>query len=335
MCPDFGKALQKEVDSRMDSKLKVILNPSSGQGRGGQFASKLQPLLAQHRIDAEIIISQSESHMRELFAGMAQSEPLLVAVGGDTTFTMMAQELWRVRQQTGRDVAEMAWIGVGTANDILLHVGLHKIQAAVMALKKGQTLNITLAEITDDSGQAEIFLGSVSFGAAPKVNEAISRARKRGHTSALMAEWGPGLISLKQAFRSGELPLDFELEPRSGRGLSGTASLILILNIPHFSRGIPVNNFAALDTPFIDWTVLSCQSLSSLWLMQQRLARFKGEVIHEDIQVGQSREGRLILMTPQFYLVDGELRGPTRELSFRAIPEALKLRVPEEKSLVV
>lgn len=311
----------------MEQPIIIVVNPSSGQGRASRFVPELERLLACEGVCAEIRISQSEEHMRGLFADLALKVPLLAVLGGDTSFTIMAQELWRVKQAAGLEVAEMAWIGVGTANDMLRHIGLSRVKSAVSALKKGHTMEITLGEIADGSGNSEIFLGSVALGAAPTVNEAITRARAKGRRSALGAEWGPGLIRLWQAFRAGELPLDFELEAASGRGLSGTASLILLLNIPHFSRGVVVNNFAALDTPFIDWTVLSSQSLAALWLMQQRLSRAHGEVIHEDIQLGQSRGGRLILMTPQRYLVDGELRGPTRDLSFRSIPQALRLRV--------
>lgn len=312
----------------MDAKLKIVLNPSSGQGRGERFVSRLRSMLTAEGIEAEILVSRSEAHLRELFRELAAKEALLVAVGGDSTFTFMAQELWRVKEQSGRDVAEMAWIGVGTANDILRQPGLGKAKTAVSALKSGSTQEITLGELIDERGEKEIFLGTVALGAAPRVNEAIARARLRGRKGGVFAEWLPGLSSLRKAFAQGDLPLAFELDPLGGRGLSGSASLILLLNIPHFSRGIVVNNFASLESEFIDWTVLSCPSLASLWRMQQRMSRTSGGVIHEDIQVGQSREGRLLLHTPQPYLVDGELRGSVRELAYRALPQALRLRVP-------
>lgn len=314
----------------MEQGFAVVVNPSSGQGRGARFVDELKRLLAENALDGEILVSRSEEHMRELFADLALRKTLLAAVGGDTTFTIMARELWRRKQETGREVAEMAWIGVGTANDILRHLGLDKPEAAVSALKNGQTLDITLGKVVAEDGSVEHFLGSVAFGAAPRVNEAIGRSRSRGRKGALTAEWGPGLLALRKAFRTGELPVDFELLPDNGRGLSGTASLLLLLNMPHFSRGVLVNDFAALDTPYIDWTVLSCDSLLSLWRMQRRLSLRRGEVIHEDIQYGQGRAGTLKLIAPQPYLVDGEIRGPVRELSFSAIPRALKLRVPPQ-----
>ncbi len=307
---------------------KIIVNPSSGQGRGTRFIPELQRLLSEYGINAELIVSRSEAHMRELFADLAVREPLLAAVGGDTTFTIMAQELWRIKLQTGKPVAEMAWIGVGSANDILRQIGLVKVRSAVAALRKGQTMEISLGEVADDSGHREIFLGSVALGAAPRVNQAVAVARAAGRKFSWTAEWKPGLTALYKAFRAGELPFDFELLPAAGRGLSGTAALILLLNIPHFSRGIVVNDFAALDSPLIDWTVLSCESLFALWCMQQRLLRRAGKVIHEDIQLGQAGAGKLTLISPQAYLVDGERRGPARELSFAAIPKALRLRVP-------
>jgi len=314
----------------MDQPFTVVVNPSSGQGRGARFISELRRLLSEHALDARILVSSSEEHMRELFADLAKKERLLAAVGGDTTFTIMARELWRIRRETEKEVSEMAWIGVGSANDILRHVGLERPEAAVAAIKNGQTLDITLGEIRDENDSVEQFLGSVAFGAAPRVNQAIERSRSKGRKAALTTEWGPGLFTLKKAFGLGELPIDFELDPENGRGQSGTASLLLLLNMPHFSRGVLVNDFAALETQFIDWTVLSCDSLLSLWRMQRRLVRRRGEVIHEDIQYGQSRAGKLKLVTPQPYLIDGELKGPVRELSFSAIPRALKLRVPHQ-----
>jgi diacylglycerol kinase family enzyme len=285
-------------------------------------------LLSREAIEADILVSRSEQHMRELFSQLALTVPLLAAVGGDTTFTIMAQEFWQKKQESGRDVAEMAWIGVGSANDILRGEGLVRVETAVAALKKGLTREISLGELIDDRGEFELFLGSVAFGAAPRVNEAIARARLRGCRGTLSSEWLPGLRTLWQAYRRGDLPIDFELVPRSARGLSGTASLILLLNMPHFSRGIVVNDFAALDTAVLDWTVVASDSLLSLWGMQRRLARSDGKVGHPDIQVGQDVEGKLCFMTPQRYIVDGELRGPVRELTFRVLPRALRLRVP-------
>lgn len=312
----------------MNHLMKIVLNPSSGQGRGGRFHKELCTRLEREAIEAEILVTDSEAHMRRLFVELASRESLLVAVGGDTTFTIMAQTLWQEKQRTGREVAEMAWIGVGSANDILRHEGLHRVSTAVAVLKNGETRDITLGELTDDQGRTELFLGSVAFGAAPRVNEAIAQARQRGRKGSIFAEWLPGLGTLRRAFRGGELPIHFELLPRKGRGLSGSASLILLLNMPHFSRGIVVNDFAALDTPVLDWTVLASDSLFSLWRIQRQLSRSSGKVSHPDIQVGQDEAGILTFLSPQRYLVDGELRGPVRELAFRVHPRALRLRVP-------
>ena len=89
--------------------------------------------LKEYAIPYEWFTSESEAHLKELARMTAEKYPVVVAVGGDTTFCKVASEFLVMEKQP-----VLGMIGAGSANDIVRGIGGLCLDKLCQNLKYGK-----------------------------------------------------------------------------------------------------------------------------------------------------------------------------------------------------
>lgn len=106
------------------TRYKIIVNPTSGRGQGGQAVDQLHQLLKQKNMDYELILTEKPWHAADLARqAVADGFDVVVSVGGDGTANEVLNGLMRARQ-TGIGTAAMSVICIGRGNDFAFGVNI-------------------------------------------------------------------------------------------------------------------------------------------------------------------------------------------------------------------
>ncbi|MGB6338430.1 MAG: acylglycerol kinase family protein, partial [Candidatus Aminicenantaceae bacterium] len=97
-----------------EDKAAILFNPSAGRGKALKKKNRLEELLKKHDITYDLFVTQSEEDLLGLTQEKSKEYNVLVGVGGDSTFNIMANEIYK----RSADVS-LGMIGLGSSNDIL------------------------------------------------------------------------------------------------------------------------------------------------------------------------------------------------------------------------
>jgi YegS/Rv2252/BmrU family lipid kinase len=154
-------------------KARVILNPVTGRGQGGQALPRVQSELKQHGIDFDLVTTQAEGHARELakHAALDSSFDCVIAAGGDGTVNEVINGLIEAAQARGswgrgEPAGPLGVIPIGSGNDFAFGLGLkgHNIAAACARIAAGRPRTIDIAHVSDDRGVELFFCNNLGTG---------------------------------------------------------------------------------------------------------------------------------------------------------------------------
>ena len=171
-------------------RIGVLVNPTSGRGKGGRAAPEVLDLLRTAGIEP-IRIQGNDGDDALVKAREAISGGLdgLVACGGDGTVHLALQAVM------GHDVP-LGVIPVGSGDDIARALGVPRkdIPAAVAVITNGTERLVDVGEVTTDGGAQRYFLGVLSSGFDSMVNERANRMSfppgQAKYLAAIIAELG-------------------------------------------------------------------------------------------------------------------------------------------------
>ena len=118
----------------------MVVNPTSGTGKGGRDWPQICNLLESHLLDFEFDLTQRKYHAVELTVkAIRRGYRRIICVGGDGTFNEIVNGVFIQDVVATTDVT-LGYIGVGTGNDwaktYMLPTGYHE---SVKAIKEGVT----------------------------------------------------------------------------------------------------------------------------------------------------------------------------------------------------
>lgn len=211
-------------------RLLFILNPAAGGGKSLKWLPSLRKKIEQLNLPYQIILSQSEAHLGQLVRELAGKEQLIVGVGGDSTFNLMANELLK----SGRS-STLAFIGLGSSNDIARELGLLPIDRALQAIKRGREKMIDVAAITYQGETVQYVLGQVNIGLGVYVNEYVARLIAR---QPFIRKWQnlAGLLAIISAYRKKQTLWPLSIET-SNKNYSGLFMIALLTNLRYWASG--------------------------------------------------------------------------------------------------
>lgn len=210
-------------------RLALVVNPTSGKGRGRQYGERARAALEAAGHDVRLVMEQSaEQAAKTARALLDDDADSVVVVGGDGMVSLGLQLV------AGTGIP-LGVIPAGTGNDVARYLGLplRDPEAAVGIVSAGHTDDFDLGRISGPGSLTARWFGTVlACGLDSKVNERANRMRRpRGpsrYTLALLAELGP--------FRA----IPFALQADDQTRVEFDGMLIAVGNGPSYAGGMQI-----------------------------------------------------------------------------------------------
>jgi YegS/Rv2252/BmrU family lipid kinase len=138
-------------------RVKVILNPYAGRGRGEQLAAQIRSALTQAGLVFDLVETTGVGHGIDL-ARQARAEgyTTIVAAGGDGTVSEVINGMAQATP-AGLPVGPLGILPVGSGNDFAEMAGCAlELGAAAQAIAAGRTRAVDLGSVAIQSGSATI-----------------------------------------------------------------------------------------------------------------------------------------------------------------------------------
>jgi len=288
----------------MKGEIALLVNPTSGRGRGGELVGPVAERLQHAGVVVRLVVgADADEALAMAHKAMSDGVDALVALGGDGMVHLALQALAGAQTPLGI-------IPAGTGNDLATSLGLPQTwQEATDLVIRGETRPMD-AVLADDGTWWACVLGS-GFDSA--VTERANRMRfpkgKRKYDLAIVAELG--------LFR----PVPFTLT-LDGKPQELEAMFVTVGNADRYGAGMRITPDAVTDDGLLDVTVVG--PMSRLELIRIFPSVYKGEHTRHP-QVSQFRATSVGLASPgQLAYADGERLGPLPVLS-TCQPGAIRL----------
>ncbi|MGE0637902.1 MAG: diacylglycerol kinase family protein [Bacteroidia bacterium] len=161
-------------------KWLLIVNPSSGNGKGRSDSKKVQELLSQSGIEADVFFSEYAGHTSVLVhQAIEKGYRKIISMGGDGTLNEVVNGIFN-QQHVSTEEITIAVIPVGTGND---WCKTYKIPTsykdAVAVIAAGKTIQHDIG-IAENSAGKRYFINIAGMGYDGFVTEKISQMKQHG-----------------------------------------------------------------------------------------------------------------------------------------------------------
>jgi diacylglycerol kinase (ATP) len=303
--------------------LAILFNPSAGLGKALARKDRLEGVLRRSGLAYELIVTESEDHLRELTRRLAAAGRPVAGAGGDSTFHIMANEI----AASGSD-APLGMIGTGSSNDIPLAFGLDNMEKACAALRAGATKRVDLGVVRAGERRLCYFLGQANVGLGASVNRYVqdlkTRRRALGKRQLLA-----GILGIRRAYRSHEIPLRL-LVKADGQEAAGEFALAVFSNTPYWATGRLINPDADPADGRLDACLIGRMSFLRLARVAS-LARRGAHGKNRSVRFLRSAGFEVEADEPFLVQADGEIVGPPgspkslRRVQIESVPRALSV----------
>ena len=299
----------------MTGHIVVLVNPSSGRGRGAAAATRAVERLEALTDDVRVLTGDSVDDTRRLAREAVASRPrALVVVGGDGTLSSVLSAV------VGSGVP-IALVPAGTGNDLARALGLpfeasDAASAAAELAMNGTPRAIDVGEVESSAGVAH-FLTVAALGFDAHVSERTNRLTwPRGRLRYYVAL----LIELARL-----RPMPFSVAFDGGAALAMPGTLIAVGSTRSYGGGMPVCPDADPADGLLDVTHVA--PLGRLKLVRLFPLLLRGTHVDRP-EVTTVRSSLVEVDAPGLVVyADGERVG-TGRARIRAVPGALTVLVP-------
>lgn len=296
----------------MSARVALLVNPTSGRGRGGRLAPVAARRLLERGVDVTVHVGASPADMERLAReAVADGVDAVVACGGDGTVNLVLQAVAGTQTPLG-----MVPVGTGDDNARTMGIPLEDPAAAADVVADGFVRTVDAATVESADGTRRWFVGVLSSGFDSNVNERANRI-----------SWPKGqaryVVSILGELRT-FTPVDYRVvlddEELVGRGM-----LVSVGNGISYGGGMKVCPGAVVDDGLLDLTWLHEVGKGTFLKVFPRV--FKGtHVEHPSVTTHRGRRVR-IEADGQIAYADGERIGPL-PIDVEVHPGALRVLVP-------
>ncbi len=303
--------------------IPVLVNPAAGGGRSLRLVDLLRTRLEELGLQVELIITQSEAHLRFLTQKFGRKRKLIVGVGGDSTFHIMANELLALNSP-----AALSLVGVGSSNDLPREFGLVNLETACLAIKQGLVREIDVAAIIHNGQILRYVLGQVNLGLGVSVNEFVASLPARS----IIPRWQTlaGFLGIIRAFAKKEIPIPLSIQTQKS-AYQGKFNLALFSNIRFWATGRKIFSQASPHDGLFDLCLIRACSL--LRMLQLAALAGQGKPLFPDHQIIIDQASSFLIHSPRKLRLqsDGEIIKKDNQpvgldhFELKVIPRRLKL----------
>ena len=286
----------------------LIVNPTSGRGKGRALGTSAAERLRSLGCDVEALESRSAAHLSELGADAAARHEVVAAMGGDGTVALVAQGV------IGTSAA-LGIIPAGTGNDLAANLGYRRKDApaacGVIAAARRRRIDVGRIE----GGRA--FLCVAGGGFDSEVNrEANAIRRLRGPVVYLAA-----VLQTLRRFSPAGFAVTLDGTRREFPGF-----FVAVGNAASYGGGMRITPDAVLDDGVFDVCIVG--EMSKIALLGQLPRLFTGgHVRHRAVEIVRARTVTIEADRPFSLYADGEEIGPL-PATLTVEPSALDVVVP-------
>lgn len=298
---------------------RVILNPTSGAGRGQRMVERIIVGLERRGIEARVVATTAPREAARLGREAALEDvDLVVAAGGDGTVHEVANGLLTALA-AGVEGPVLGILPIGTGNDFAKLVGpLDDLDRSLDILVDGNLRRLD-ACTAEWGGASHWFVNAAGTGLDVDVVRRMLRAR-HGRAPAIIKYLSAVLRSL---VRYEAIPLRIRLDDRV---IERDVTIIVAGNGRCVGGGFWVCPGAEPDDGRFDICIVDRVSFLGALAPLARVMRGKHEG-HAKVKMYRAREVEIEAMGPDplFFQLDGELHEPpdTRSLTLTVRPGAL------------
>ncbi len=290
-------------------KIKIIVNPNAGRGKGRKFFPELRQKLLERNLSFHLQFSEDPEHVTHL-ARQAQGEGynIIVSCGGDGTAHRALQAMVGTR-------SALAFIPVGSGNDFPANLSIpDDMDFACDLLTKGKIRKIDVIQV--NSGPYIAGVGGVGFDS--EVNSLANRlSRYIGGRSKYLLP----VLYKTVVYHSKIISVKLDNEK-----LEGPVLMVAFGNIKSYGRGMKITPLAEPDDGLFD--ICWIDPVKRLRLLRFFPTVYRGEHIEmPEVYYYRSTTARVESSLPLDFYADGEFICQT-PITLRLIPQALRVLVP-------
>ncbi len=289
----------------------IIINPISGGGgpdAGRRRAEMAAGVVAAHGDPAEIFVTESAGHARQLAkSAVARRSRLVVAWGGDGTINEVASAL-------AFDDVPLGIVPAGSGNGLARELGVdRRPERALAAALSAEPRPIDVGQLDD-----RLFVNIAGIGFDAHVAEAFNAGTNRRRGFAVYAAITARTLLTYR-------PVSYRITTPDGE-TSIRAVFITVANSPQFGNGVCIAPGARVDDGWLDLVTFEERSRAATIMQLPRL--FTRTVTRaRGCSLRRIRHATIECEEPMVFHVDGEpVRGGTR-LRVRIHPGALQVAV--------
>ncbi len=244
---------------------KLIVNPTSGRGTGGESIPILETALKQAGLAYDLVRTERPWHAVQLAQQAAiEGYEVVVAVGGDGTANEVLNGLMLAREANPRLRPVMGVVSVGRGNDFAFGVGVPRgTEAGLRALTAGRRVPLDVGRVTGGLyPQGRYFGNGVGIGFDAVVGfEAVKLKRLTGFPSYIVA----ALRTIFLYFRAPRVRVETDSGP-----LELSALMVSIMNGRRMGGGFMMAPTALTDDGLFDLCIARQVSKAGIFALIPR-----------------------------------------------------------------
>lgn len=308
-------------DEGMSSSILIVFNPSSAGGRSLRQKSRVEALLDDRGIVYDLVLTESEAHLKACASDGIGKYEIIIGAGGDTTFNLIANEMVRKPSETALGI-----VGLGSVNDVARQFGVQTLERAVEAIGAGGRRKTDLGRIRGKGTPPLHFLGTASLGLGPLVTQYVDAwmgrhpVLKRRRAGAQV--WA-GLQGTYRAFRRGAVPVTFEIAT-AGRHESIATPFLIFNNTAYAAGGFKVSAAADPHDGMLDCTYVDAACFSALY---RAMAELKTRGSSGKVHTAQNERFEVRAAEPFDMQVDGDILTFRDTVTISSVPGVLDVLV--------
>lgn len=310
----------------MTNRWFVIVNPTSGGGKGLEDFPKISHLLRENGIEHDTVFTEHRYHATELTVEAVNRDyRKIVVVGGDGTLNEVVNGLFIQKQCNAEDIL-LAVIAVGTGNDWVRTFGIARnYTAAIRAICEGHSFLQDVGQVTYTESKVEHtrYLANVAgLGFDVYVINIFNHMKLKGYKG----KWLYIYSLLRGYFTAKSAGATIEVD---GKVVYNKLLFSLAVGICRYNGGgIQQLPRAVANDGLLDLTIIRPVHW---WHVIFRARRFFNGDIYSIGHV-QHAQGKVVKITsiPNIPIeTDGELQGGT-PVTISVVPQAVRFVVPKD-----